>query len=190
MAQLIDAIHWTLVSIVPVHMSTSPSSRPPPGPTIWIQSATPALNRPSDLTRYFTLWWKDQFLTDLEKKVLFLRTLRRRTQSSFGIPSRSFIPSMSPDVAKYHAPPFMSNTQAFASLCNQGRMQGQGAGGQHRPPVTASAPTDSFLHMASSIDVAQGHFIVPGVSIDPVRDSHRVASLFGRQTTEAQHAMG
>ncbi|KAK7897680.1 hypothetical protein LTR67_004310 [Exophiala xenobiotica] len=34
-------------------------------PTVWIQSATPALNAPVDLTGYLALWWRDEYSEDI-----------------------------------------------------------------------------------------------------------------------------
>ncbi|KAK5228616.1 hypothetical protein LTR47_000057 [Exophiala xenobiotica] len=35
-------------------------------PKVWIQSGTPALNAPVDLTGYLALWWRDEYNDDID----------------------------------------------------------------------------------------------------------------------------
>jgi hypothetical protein len=89
-------------------------------PTVWIQSATPALNAPVDLTGHLALWWRDEYSEDINNFEL-PEDERMYTDATWAKVQKK-CPAYA---AKHQEPLYILNPVSYARLCNAGKMTGE-----------------------------------------------------------------
>ena len=91
-------------------------------PYLWITTATPMINRVDDLLGYLCLFWKPEWLDDLDDLDGWVGP--NKLESRY---KESVLASLAEEAPKYHAlygghPLFVFDPRAFATLLNTGKM--------------------------------------------------------------------